>query len=195
VKQAVEQVLAAVLLLVLSPLLLVIAAAVRITSPGPALFKQVRVGQDGHHFVLYKFRTMRVSAEEELDALLHRSESDGPLFKIRRDPRRTAVGRGLRRFSLDELPQLWNVVAGHMSIVGPRPPLPSEVAGYSDEVRRRLLVKPGLTGLWQVSGRSDLPWLEATRLDLYYVENWSPALDVVILAKTATAVLRGRGAY
>ena len=159
------------------------------------MFKQVRVGQGGRPFRLYKFRTMRVTAESELGNLAQQNEAAGPLFKLREDPRRTSLGRKLRRCSIDELPQLWNVVTGHMSIVGPRPPLPSEVAGYSDEVRRRLLVKPGLTGLWQVSGRSDLPWPDAMRLDLYYVENWSPSLDLVILAKTALAVLRGRGAY
>lgn len=194
-KHGVERVLAAVLLVVLAPFLLVVALAVRLTSPGPALFKQVRVGQGGRPFVLYKFRTMRTTAESELGALGEHNEHDGLLFKMRDDPRRTPIGKRLRRFSIDELPQLWNVIIGQMSVVGPRPPLPSEVAGYSDEVRRRLLVKPGLTGLWQVSGRATLPWREAVRLDLYYVENWSPALDLVILGKTVTAVLRGRGAY
>jgi len=190
-----ERLVAAVLLAVVSPVLVVVALAVRSTSRGPALFKQVRVGRGGRLFTLYKFRTMRVSAEAELVDLTEQSDNDGPLFKMRADPRRTALGRRLRRFSVDELPQLWNVVKGEMSIVGPRPPLPREVAGYTDEVRRRLLVKPGLTGLWQVSGRANLPWHEAVRLDLYYVENWSPALDLAILCKTVTAVVRGRGAY
>jgi exopolysaccharide biosynthesis polyprenyl glycosylphosphotransferase len=194
-KRACEQITAALVLLVLSPLLLAIAVAVRVTSRGPALFTQVRIGQGGNPFTLYKFRTMRTTAEDELIDLTDRNDVDGPLFKMRDDPRRTRVGRWLRRFSLDELPQLGNVLAGHMSIVGPRPPLPSEAEKYSAEVRRRLLVKPGITGLWQVSGRSDLAWPEATRLDLYYVENWSPGLDLVILAKTVSAVLRGRGAY
>ena len=194
-KEAVDRVGAGVSLLVLSPFLLAIGLLVRATSKGPAVFRQVRVGRAGEHFTLYKFRTMRSTAEGEREALAGDNEHDGPLFKMRHDPRRTAVGRWLRRLSIDELPQLWNVFTGRMSIVGPRPPLPSEVDRYSDEVRRRLLVKPGLTGLWQISGRSDLPWPEAVRLDLYYVENWSPALDMVIVGKTLTAVVRGRGAY
>lgn len=194
-KEWVERLLAGSMLVLLLPALVLIGLAVRLTSRGPALFRQVRVGQDGRLFTIYKFRTMRMSAEDELHDLEDHNEHDGLLFKIQADPRRTAVGRFLRRFSLDELPQLWNVVAGNMSIVGPRPPLPSEVERYSDELHRRLLVKPGLTGLWQVSGRASLPWEEAVRLDLYYVENWSPALDLVILCKTLTAVLRGRGAY
>ncbi len=194
-KEAVDRVGAGVSLLVLSPFLLAVGLIVRVTSKGPAVFRQVRVGREGEHFTLYKFRTMRSTAEVERDALAGQNEHDGPLFKMRDDPRRTTVGRWLRRLSIDELPQLWNVFTGRMSIVGPRPPLPSEVDRYSDEVRRRLLVKPGLTGLWQVSGRSDLSWPEAVRLDLYYVENWSPALDMVIVGKTLTAVVRGRGAY
>lgn len=195
VKHVVERVAAGVLLVLLLPLLVAIGLAVRCTSRGPALFAQQRVGKHGRRFTLYKFRTMRRSAEAELVDLADSNEHDGPLFKIRDDPRRTCIGRALRRVSIDEVPQLWNVVVGQMSIVGPRPPLPAEVEGFSDEARRRLLVKPGLTGLWQVSGRADLPWAESVRLDLYYVENWSPALDLVILAKTLTAVVRGRGAY
>ncbi len=134
-------------------------------------------------------------AEDDLADLLHLNEHDGVLFKLREDPRRTRVGCWLRRFSLDELPQLWHVVTGQMSLVGPRPPLPNEVERYGEDVRRRLLVKPGLTGLWQVSGRAELAWDETVRLDLYYVDNWSPALDFLILWKTISAVLRGRGAY
>ena len=195
VKQAIERLAAAILLVLLAPFLALIALAVRVLSPGPALFRQVRVGQHGRHFTLYKFRTMRAGAEDELIDLAERNEHDGPLFKMRHDPRLTPFGRRLRRLSIDELPQLWNVVAGQMSIVGPRPPLPHEVEGFTDEARRRLLVKPGLTGLWQVSGRANLPWKESVRLDLYYVENWSPALDLVILARTITAVVRGHGAY
>lgn len=194
-RQLTEPLVAGVALVVLLPLLVAVGLAVRATSRGPALFKQVRVGQGGRHFNLYKFRTMRTSAETELSDLHDQNDHNGLLFKMRQDPRRTSLGRRLRRFSIDELPQLWNVVRGDMSIVGPRPPLPSEVEAYDDEVARRLLVKPGLTGLWQVSGRADLPWAEAVRLDLYYVENWSFALDLVILAKTVTAVVRGRGAY
>lgn len=194
-KEAVDRVGAGLSLVLLSPFLLAVGLVVRATSKGPAVFRQVRVGREGQHFTLYKFRTMRAAAETEREALDAKNEHDGPLFKMRNDPRRTAVGRWLRRLSIDELPQLWNVVTGRMSIVGPRPPLPAEVDRYSDEVRRRLLVKPGLTGLWQVSGRADLPWPEAVRLDLYYVENWSPALDMVIVGKTLAAVVRGRGAY
>jgi lipopolysaccharide/colanic/teichoic acid biosynthesis glycosyltransferase len=135
------------------------------------------------------------SAEAERRGLEDQNEHDGLLWKMRCDPRRTRLGCVLRRYSLDELPQLWNVVMGDMSIVGPRPPLPAEFERYSDELHRRLLVRPGLTGLWQVSGRADLPWDEAMRLDLFYVENWSLTLDLVILCKTVTAVVRGRGAY
>lgn len=195
VKSAVERVGAVALLLVFTPILVLIGLAVRLTSKGPALFKQARVGQGGQLFTVYKFRTMRRTAEAERAQLVAATTVDGLLFKLPNDPRCTRLGRFLRRYSIDELPQLWNVVIGDMSIVGPRPPLPSEVAGYDDELRRRLLVKPGMTGLWQVSGRSDLSWNESVRLDLYYVENWSPSLDLVILAKTALAVLRGAGAY
>ncbi len=183
-------------LVVLLPVFAAIALAVRLTSPGPALFRQTRVGRSGQPFTIYKFRSMRVDAEAGLEVLLaHNERSEGLLFKIRRDPRITGVGKFLRRYSLDELPQLLNVVKGDMSLIGPRPPLPSEVANYESEVRRRLLVKPGLTGLWQVSGRSDLTWEESVRLDLLYVENWSLALDFMILWKTFSAVVRGRGAY
>ena len=180
------------LLLAIVPMLL-IALAVRLTSQGPALFRHTRVGKDGREFTMWKFRTMVVDA-----ALMKPpdvNEADGPLFKLRNDPRVTPVGRVLRRLSLDELPQFWNVVRGDMSLVGPRPPLPGEVAEYEDDVRRRLLVKPGLTGLWQVSGRSDLPWEDYVRLDLYYVENWSVSLDLIILLRTVLAVVRGHGAY
>jgi exopolysaccharide biosynthesis polyprenyl glycosylphosphotransferase len=182
-------------LVLFGPAMLAIALAVRVTSPGPVLFRQVRIGRDGQEFLMYKFRSMRADAEARLTALLDRNDHvDGVLFKLHGDPRITALGRHLRRFSLDELPQLFNVLAGQMSLVGPRPPLPSEVARYEQDVHRRLLVKPGLTGLWQVSGRSDLDWAETVRLDLYYVENWSVALDAEILWKTGSAVLRGSGA-
>jgi exopolysaccharide biosynthesis polyprenyl glycosylphosphotransferase len=186
---------AALLLLGLSPLLAVIAFAVRMDSAGPVLFRQVRVGKDGREFVMFKFRTMHTDAEARLAELRHLNEGDGVLFKLRDDPRVTRVGRILRKFSLDELPQLRNVLTGSMSLVGPRPPLPEEVAVYADDVRRRLAVRPGMTGLWQVSGRSDLPWEEAVRLDLRYVENWSLSLDLVILLRTLSAVTRGAGAY
>nr|WP_203768484.1 sugar transferase [Actinoplanes deccanensis] len=195
VKEVVDRLGALALLVLLGPLLLGVALCVRVTSRGPVLFRQVRVGRDGSHFRIFKFRSMYVDAEARLAELRHLNEHDGVLFKIRDDPRVTPVGRYLRRFSLDELPQLLNVLLGQMSLVGPRPPLPSEVAAYADDVRRRLAVKPGMTGLWQVSGRSDLPWEEAVRLDLRYVENWSLSLDLVILLRTMTAVVRSSGAY
>ena len=159
------------------------------------MFRQERVGKNGRPFTLYKFRTMHVNAEARLIELRNLNDTDGELFKMRKDPRVTPVGRWLRRFSLDELPQLVNVVKGDMSLVGPRPPLAREVAGYPSDMRRRLVVKPGLTGLWQVSGRSDLSWEESIRLDLTYVENWSLAMDLAILARTLSAVVRSSGAY
>ena len=172
-----------------------IAAAIRVTGPGPVLFRQIRVGRDGRCFTLYKFRTMVADAEQQKALLAASNEADGALFKIRRDPRITPIGGWLRRWSLDELPQLLNVLRGDISLVGPRPALPDETARYGDHVRRRLVVKPGITGLWQVSGRSDLAWEEAVRLDLRYVENWSLALDLQILWKTGSAVFGGSGAY
>ncbi|GIE99169.1 hypothetical protein Ari01nite_66340 [Paractinoplanes rishiriensis] len=195
VKDLFDRVGAMLLLIGFGPLLLGVALCVRLTSRGPVLFRQVRVGRDGRLFRIFKFRSMYVDAEARLAELRHLNEHDGVLFKMRDDPRVTRVGRWLRRFSLDELPQLLNVLLGQMSLVGPRPPLPSEVAVYADDVRRRLAVKPGMTGLWQVSGRSDLPWEEAVRLDLRYVENWSLSLDLVILLRTMTAVVRSSGAY
>lgn len=194
-KGTVDRVGAAALLLALSPLLLGAAFLVRCTSPGPALFKQERIGKDGRPFTIWKFRTMYADAERRLAQLSHRNESDGVLFKMRDDPRVTPVGKYLRRFSIDEFPQLVNVLRGDMSLVGPRPPLAAEVAAYESDMRRRLAVKPGMTGLWQVSGRSDLPWEEAVRLDLRYVEHWTLSLDFVILLRTITAIIRPHGAY
>jgi exopolysaccharide biosynthesis polyprenyl glycosylphosphotransferase len=195
VKDLFDRVGSALLLVVFGPLLVAVALCVRANSRGPVLFRQVRVGRDGREFRIFKFRSMYVDAEARLAELRHLNEHDGVLFKIRDDPRVTPVGRWLRRLSLDELPQLLNVLLGQMSLVGPRPPLPAEVAAYADDVRRRLAVKPGMTGLWQVSGRSDLSWEEAVRLDLRYVENWSLSLDLVILLRTMTAVVRSSGAY
>ncbi len=195
VKSAFERSIALLACIVLSPVFLAIAVAVKCSSKGPVLFRQIRVARDGEEFEMLKFRSMIDGAEEMIDDLDDRNEHDGVLFKIRDDPRVTRVGAWLRKFSLDELPQLWNVVAGDMALVGPRPPLPAEVERYEGTTRRRLMVKPGITGLWQVSGRSDLSWEETVRLDLYYVENWSPLLDAIILAKTAKAVLAGHGAY
>ncbi|WP_242677075.1 sugar transferase [Streptomonospora litoralis] len=195
VKGLFDRAAAALALAALAPLLLGLAALIRGLDPGPALFRQTRVGKDGVEFTVYKFRTMVVEAEHLKTGLRLANEHDGVLFKMRRDPRVTAFGGWLRRYSLDELPQLLNVVRGDMSLVGPRPPLPDEVARYGRDVRRRLVVKPGMTGLWQVSGRSDLSWEESVRLDLRYVENWSLTLDVQILWKTWSAVVRGAGAY
>ena len=185
------------LIVVLSPLLLTVAAAVKLTGPGPVFFRQDRVGLNGEVFRMIKFRSMVVDAEARLDKLQDEQRDAGNvvLFKLKNDPRVTPIGRFLRRFSLDELPQLFNVVAGDMSLVGPRPPLRSEVDRYRDDERRRLLVKPGITGLWQVSGRSDLTWQDSVRLDMYYVENWSITGDLVILWKTAKAVVSSAGAY
>ena len=194
-KEAFDRALAALAVALISPVLLVVAVAVRVTSPGPVIFRQTRVGRDGHMFTVLKFRTMVIDAENRLDDLWHRNESNEVLFKLREDPRVTRVGRVLRRFSLDELPQLINVVIGDMSLVGPRPALPSETERYGRTTARRLLVKPGITGLWQVSGRSDLSWEDSVRLDLYYVENWSFAGDIQILWKTVSAVVQGSGAY
>jgi exopolysaccharide biosynthesis polyprenyl glycosylphosphotransferase len=186
---------ASLLLLVLtSPLLVAISIAVG-KDGGPVFYRQERVGVGGRTFKMIKFRSMVSNADELRADLEEYNEGAGPLFKLRSDPRVTAVGQFLRRFSLDELPQLINVLGGSMSLVGPRPPLPAEVAGYQAEGRRRLLVKPGMTGLWQVSGRSDLSWEETLRLDLRYVENWTLALDARILVKTVRAVLKGEGAY
>ena len=182
-------------LLVLAPLMLAIAVAIRVSDRGPALFIQERVGKDGERFKIYKFRTMVVNAEARLAEIRQHNEFDGVLFKIRRDPRVTAVGARLRKWSLDELPQLINVLRGEMSLVGPRPALPQEAAEYAVHVRRRLVVKPGITGMWQVNGRSDLSWEETVRLDLRYVENWSFALDLQILWKTFSVIFRGAGAY
>jgi exopolysaccharide biosynthesis polyprenyl glycosylphosphotransferase len=185
-------------LLVLSPLFLAIAIAIKLGDGGPVLFRHVRIGRDGRPFNVYKFRTMVPDADKQKAALKDLNEVNGVLFKIRKDPRLTPVGAWLRRWSLDEGPQLLNIIRGEMSLVGPRPwaSLPYEEAlGFGNHVRRRLAVKPGLTGLWQVSGRSDLPWEESVRLDLRYVENWSLALDLQILWKTWSAVIRGDGAY
>lgn len=194
-KDATDRLVAAALLVALAPLLLALAVAVRLTSAGPALYRQRRTGLGGREFDCLKLRTMYTGADRDTAGLTRHSITGDVLFKVRHDPRVTSVGRWLRRYSLDELPQLINVVAGSMSLVGPRPPLPGEVRRYGADVHRRLLVKPGMTGLWQVSGRSDLSWPESVRLDLFYVENWSPALDASVLLRTVGAVLRGRGAY
>ncbi|WP_419389992.1 sugar transferase [Demequina sp. SO4-13] len=195
VKALFDRTIAAALLLISALPMAVIAVVVRLSSPGPVLFRQQRVGQNMHPFAMLKFRSMHVDAEERLEDLLETNESDGALFKMRNDPRVTGPGRYLRRFSLDELPQLINVLKGQMSMVGPRPPLPREIEQWDERVGRRQLVKPGITGLWQVSGRSDLPWDQAVLLDLYYTENWSLGGDLVIMFRTFLAVFAKRGAY
>ena len=181
-------------MLLLAPVMAGLAVAV-CSDGGPIFYRQYRVGKDGKHFPMIKFRSMVVDADKRRNALTGANEGAGPLFKMRHDPRVTRMGTVMRRFSLDELPQLFNVVTGSISLVGPRPPLPAEVATYCRDAQRKLLVKPGLTGLWQISGRSDLSWEESVRLDLRYVENWSLALDLLIVWKTVGAVLRGTGAY
>lgn len=194
-KRLFDVVIAGILVVIGGPLMGIIALLVRMDSPGPIFFRQERVGIEGKHFKMIKFRSMTADAESRLTELTAKNEGSGLLFKMKNDPRITTTGKFLRKFSLDELPQLFNVLAGSMSLVGPRPPLPKEVEGYEKDVRRRLLVKPGLTGLWQVNGRSNLSWQDSVRLDLYYVENWSLAGDVVILMKTGRAVFQGTGAY
>ncbi|WP_265522581.1 sugar transferase [Oerskovia flava] len=195
VKSVTDWLGAALLTIVLLPMLLGVAVAVAVTSRGPVFYTQDRVGRNGKTFPMYKFRSMRVGADAEVVKLEEQSDGAGPLFKMRNDPRVTPLGRILRRYSIDELPQILNVLRGDMSLVGPRPPLPREVSAYEQRMRRRLLVKPGLTGLWQVGGRSDLSWEQSVRLDVYYVENWTVFGDFLILARTARAVLSGSGAY
>lgn len=194
-KRAADVLIAGLGLLILSPLLLIIAILIRLDSPGLAIFSQQRVGRDGKLFSVYKFRSMVEDADQIKDEMRHLNEAEGPMFKIRDDPRRTRMGRFLRRTSLDELPQLWNVLRGDMSLIGPRPALPEEVAEYAEWHRRRLAATPGITGLWQISGRSDLPFDEMALLDIYYIENWSPWMDTSILLRTLPIVLFGNGAY
>lgn len=195
IKEAFDRVVALSALIMLSPVFVVVVAAIWIVDGRPVFFRQTRIGRHGRAFTLYKFRTMVSDAEARKKLLTAQNEGAGALFKIRRDPRRTRTGGWLRRWSVDELPQLVNVMRGDMSLVGPRPALPEEAARYSYAIRRRLAVKPGITGLWQVNGRSDLPWDEAVRLDLRYVENWSFVLDLQILWKTRSAIWSGTGAY
>ncbi|HWQ13824.1 MAG TPA: sugar transferase [Roseiflexaceae bacterium] len=195
VKRTMDLALVALALPLVLPLSLLIALAIRCDSPGPVIFRQQRVGKHGRRFTCYKFRTMVADAEERKAELQALNEADGPLFKIRNDPRTTAVGRFLRRYSLDELPQLWNILRGEMSWVGPRPATPAEVEQFQEWHHRRFEVTPGLTGLSQVLGRSDISFDEMVRLDIFYAEHWSPAMDVRILLQTVPAVLYGKGAY
>jgi len=193
-KRAIDLVLSLLLFLLTLPIQALAALAIRLTSPGPIFFRQVRCGLNGRHFTLLKFRTMEAKAETRLLEIAHLNEMTGPVFKSTRDPRLTTVGQFLRRLSIDELPQLWNVIVGDMSLVGPRPPLPEEVSRYEPWQRRRLSMSPGLTCLWQVSGRSEVDFDRWMALDLKYIDTWSPMLDLKILLKTVPAVLSGRGA-
>lgn len=194
-KRAVDIAAASLALLVLSPLMLVLAIIVKRDSRGPIIFRQLRAGRNGVPFHMLKFRSMVQTAEADLETLRELNEGSGLLFKMRDDPRVTACGRWMRKYSLDELPQFWNVLTGEMSLVGPRPPLPTEVEGYEKFTNRRLLIKPGITGLWQINGRSTLPWEESIRLDLYYVENWSLTGDLIIMWRTFRAMRTPVGAY
>ena len=195
VGRAFDVVVALAALIFVGPLMLVVAACIYIIDPGPVLFGHQRIGRDGRAFRCWKFRSMVVDAEQLRGALVGSGAGDSVLFKMVDDPRVTRPGRWIRRFSVDELPQLWNVVCGQMSLVGPRPPLPDEVARYERDMNRRLRVRPGMTGLWQVSGRSDLGWDDTVRLDLYYVDNWSMVQDLAILVRTFRAVAGSAGAY
>jgi exopolysaccharide biosynthesis polyprenyl glycosylphosphotransferase len=195
IKRAMDLTFGALLIPIAAPMMLGIAALIRLDSPGPIIFSQKRVGRGGKPFLTYKFRSMRVGAESEQTQLYNLNEASGPLFKIKNDPRHTRVGRWLRRTSLDELPQIFNVLRGEMSLVGPRPPMIAEVEKYEDWHKKRLDATPGMTGLWQVSGRSELTFDEMVMLDIYYIENWSPWLDLWILFKTVPTVLLARGAY
>jgi exopolysaccharide biosynthesis polyprenyl glycosylphosphotransferase len=195
IKSVYDPVAAGAALVLLSPILLGIAIAIRLDSPGPAFFRQTRIGQLGREFTIVKFRTMVADADQRKHEIAHLNDGSDHLFKARNDPRVTSVGGFLRRTSLDELPQLLNVLAGHMSLVGPRPHLPEEVALFGEEFSRRLFVKPGLTGLWQISGRSDLSFEESVRLDLRYVENWTLTWDLYIMWKTLSVMVKRTGAY
>jgi len=194
-KRTLDIVTTSLALLFLLPVLAVIAVLIKLDSPGPVLFRQERCGRNGQTFRMIKFRSMVQTAEDDLAGLLDQNEASGVLFKIRNDPRITTIGRVLRKYSLDELPQLWNILVGEMSLVGPRPPLPEEVQVYETHVHRRLYIKPGLTGMWQVNGRSNLSWEDSVRLDLYYVENWSLAGDLMIIWRTFKTVIQPVGAY
>lgn len=194
-KRVFDLLLATVLLVLAAPVLLLVAAAVKVTSPGPVFYRSQRVGRGGDEFAFLKFRTMRTGADREKAALAAQNEKSGPVFKMRQDPRVTPLGSFLRRTSLDELPQLLHVLSGRMSLVGPRPPLPAEVSRYSAREVQRLLVRPGLTCIWQVSGRSDIEFEDWVDMDLEYIRTWSPWLDVKLLVRTVPAVLSGRGAY
>jgi exopolysaccharide biosynthesis polyprenyl glycosylphosphotransferase len=194
-KRAADLVLIVLLGLVALPVVALIALAIRMNSAGPVIYRQTRIGKNGKPFTCYKFRSMITGADSQQGLVAKMNEATGPLFKMRNDPRTTAVGQWLRRYSLDELPQFYNVLRGDMSLIGPRPNLPQEVEQYQEWHKKRLSVSPGITGLWQVSGRSDLTFDEMVLLDIYYVENWTLALDLHILLRSIPAVVKGRGAY
>jgi exopolysaccharide biosynthesis polyprenyl glycosylphosphotransferase len=194
VKRGLDLLVGCLLLALALPVLALAALAIKATSPGPVLFPQLRCGLNSRRFLMLKLRTMYADAEERKRELQHLNEVSGPVFKIRNDPRITPVGRFLRRYSIDELPQLWNVIRGDMSLVGPRPPIPAEVAQYETFERRRLSMRPGLTCLWQVNGRNEIEFDEWVQLDLQYIDDWSLTQDLRILAQTVPAVLRGTGA-
>ncbi len=194
-KRIIDITFSTLLIIILSPLLLTLAIAIKLTSKGPVFFLQERIGRNGRKFRMLKFRSMYKDAEERLKEYLDKNEAEGPIFKMKDDPRITSVGRILRRLSLDELPQLFNVLKGEMSLVGPRPPLEREVEKYKRWQLQRIDVTPGMTGLWQVSGRSDLPFEKMVELDIYYIEHWTIWLDLLILLKTIPAVVSGKGAY
>jgi exopolysaccharide biosynthesis polyprenyl glycosylphosphotransferase len=194
-KRAFDLVVSSCVVLALSPLLIFTALMIKLQDRGPIFYRQVRVGIHGDEFEMVKFRSMVVNADKLRDQLDDANEGSGVLFKIKDDPRITRFGRFIRKYSIDELPQLINVFKGEMSLVGPRPLFPKDVERYEKDTHRRMLVRPGMTGLWQVSGRSDLSWAESVRLDLYYVDNWSMVIDLVIMVKTVKAVLVSDGAY
>jgi exopolysaccharide biosynthesis polyprenyl glycosylphosphotransferase len=195
IKRALDITIAGLVLIIAAPLAGLVALMIKLDSPGPVLFQQQRVGKNGRLFTIYKFRSMIDGADYQKEALQELNEADGPLFKIKNDPRMTRLGRLIRKLSLDELPQLYNVLVGDMSLVGPRPPIPAEVEQYQEWHKRRLEIAPGMTGLSQIRGRSELTFDETALLDIYYIENWSPALDTKILLQTIPRVLFGNGAY
>lgn len=194
-KRFFDVVISFIAILIASPIFIIIFVMIRFSSKGPFFYRSIRVGKDGKHFSFYKFRTMYIDADKHKQELNELNERNGPIFKIINDPRVTLVGFFLRKFSLDELPQLWNVLKGDMSFVGPRPPIPNEVKDYNIIAKRRLEIKPGITGYWQIKGRAAIPFEEGVELDIYYIENLSFKLDLVIILKTIPAVILGVGAY
>lgn len=195
-KRILDIVVSVIMILLLLPLLVLTALLIKLESKGPVIYRQARVGKDGRHFTFYKFRSMFIDADSRKDQILSQNDSsDGVIFKMKNDPRMTRVGRFIRKYSIDELPQLFNVLEGSMSLVGPRPPLPREVAQYTLDERKRLHIKPGITCIWQISGRSDIPFKQQVQLDEQYIKNHNFFKDIIILLKTVPAILTGKGAY